>query len=553
MSRNLLMPLLGACALLASQALVRGQNYAPTYPVNYPAPAFAPPTYPSATPVTAPTNSPAAMPPQQPNNAGQPANLSPVAAPTPPAGGEVNSPSSSGNQPVTSAPLAPSQPGGWTFEGAPAPGMGMMPPGEGDGSWSSLVRCRPENADGPPRINVPRALPTIGGYFGVRYNRAILVPVNRTVSYSLLNSNPAAAATVGLTPVTSLGVRLNTLVSVDGGPGVQLAPGVVTPVTLNPGGTAVVTANGIVNSQTSVVDYAGRAQILASDYESVRPVDRAYVSGSHFNNVSDRLTQVVGPTRVVQDMPLPQGIPEVSTSLVAGSNTFFDAGIRDLTNTQILRERGQMTRGLIGFEKTVELGGIDGSFGMRLPFFEVTGSTTEIRDVGDLSLNWKAVVYGGFDTEDLITVGLVLTLPTGPKLITPQGEITSVLIQPWVGYYYTLKHAYLQGFTGVVIPTESRDTGFSYTNLALGYRFYESCKCKPFISLVAGQLEAQVLTPFERQSLGKPIVINDSFVGTAAVHVGFGDSGLLTLGFGVPVGGYRPYEYQGTAGFSVLF
>jgi hypothetical protein len=183
----------------------------------------------------------------------------------------------------------------------------------------------------------------------------------------------------------------------------------------------------------------------------------------------------------------------------------------------------------------------------------LTGAGDDIQDVGDLSLIWKAIVCGGFDTEDLVTLGLIVTLPTGQKLATPQGDIDSVLIQPWVGYYYTVKNFYLQGFTGAVIPTESRDTGFTYTSLTLGRYFYQSRKANPWISLVAGQLEGHFSTPFERPKDDRPIVINTMTYGNAVLHVGFGDKSLLTVGIGGPVGGFRPYQYAGSAMLSLFF
>src|SRR5439155_26638719 len=105
------------------------------------------------------------------------------------------------------------------------------------------------------------------------------------------------------------------------------------------------------------------------------------------------------------------------------------------------------------------------------------------------TLIWKAAVCGGFDSEDVVSLGLAVSLPTGPKVNTTVGEISSVLIQPWLGWYTTLGECYTQGFTGVVVPTDSMDTVFAFGSLVFGKRLYESCKCKPLISFVAAQIE----------------------------------------------------------------
>src|SRR5262249_16852240 len=154
-----------------------------------------------------------------------------------------------------------------------------------------------------------------------------------------------------------------------------------------------------------------------------------YVGGWYYNNIPDRFQVVPGPLRTTVAQQLPASSPEVVSSLVGNAGTFFDASQTDQVNTQFQRNRAQLTREVAGFEETVELGGIDGSFGVRVPFFQFDGGGS-FKDVGDLSLIWKAVVCGGFDTEDLVTLGLVVTVPTGPKLVTPQGEIKSVLVQP---------------------------------------------------------------------------------------------------------------------------
>lgn len=448
-------------------------------------------------------------------------------------------------------PLAPDGPP------PPVPAVSPDAPAEPEAEGLFGAACRP---GGPLDLSFgckdlrPRALPMVGDFFGVRYNRAVVLPFNRTLSYSVFNPSATAATTVGLVPPRSQGATLGAAVSVDGGPATALTTAGVTRITLAPGSGAVVTASGNVNQVSSIVDLvAARSGIKVSEYDSARPSDRVYMGATFYGNVPDRLSVTAGPVRTLNGGTLGVGTPEVASSLVENGATFFDGTFLDQSNTAFVRERGQLTRQLYGFEKTVELGGIDGSFGVRVPVVLLTGSLDQVKNIGDVSLSYKAVVVGGFDTEDLVTLGLMVTLPTGPKLVTPQGEISSVLIQPWLGYYYTLNKFYLQGFTGFVVPTESKDTGFSYSSMALGLRMFEAKRTSSLVSFVAGQIEGHINTPFERPGLDRPIIVNDLFVGTAAMHVGFGDLSVLTLGFGSPFGGYRPYEYQATAMLNVNF
>jgi hypothetical protein len=464
--------------------------------------------------------------------------------------------------PASAPPPTPATPSPVAQPSAlPAPAVGeagqIIPPGDGvavPGDDYGPGGCGPGPALSQCCNRPPTALPSIGDWLAIRYQHAFVVPVTRTVSYSVFNPDPVNPTVVTVAPIRSAGTLFPTFISINGGPAPAL-PQAPTPITLTPGGSAVITGSAVVNQVISLQDYvAARAQIKASDYDSPRPTNRVYFSGYYYNDVPDRLSLVAGgPPRLLVDGNIPVSSPEVRSSLLTNPGTFFDGGLTDLINAQIRRERGDLRREVAGFEKTLELGGIDGSFGVRLPFFQLAGAADRVTDVGDVSLIWKAVVAGGFDTEDVVTLGLVVTLPTGPKLVTPQGEIESVLIQPWLGAYYTLKKSYVQGFVGAVVPTESRDTGFAYTNLTVGHYFWQSRKCDPLISVIAGQLELNYTAAFDHPSADRPIIMHDLAVGTAAAHVGLGDLGLFTVGFGAPFGGYRPYQYQATASLSVWF
>ena len=75
-------------------------------------------------------------------------------------------------------------------------------------------------------------------------------------------------------------------------------------------------------------------------------------------------------------------------------------------------------------------------------------------------------------TGSLLSVGLEMTLPTGPSQFAGakyiQG-IQSTEIQPFIGYLLIRDRFYLHGFTSLSAPSSIRDVTMVYNDIGVGY------------------------------------------------------------------------------------
>lgn len=243
-----------------------------------------------------------------------------------------------------------------------------------------------------------------------------------------------------------------------------------------------------------------------AENESPRPVDRLFATYNYFNNV----------------------------------NTF---GGRDF----------DAHREVFGFEKTFLDG--DASFGMRVPVQQrsrADGPNT-IDGFADLSLIFKYALINDRETGDVLSAGLVLTVPTGRDVFLFDGsQLESTLFQPWVGFIVNADRAYVHGFSSAVLPTDGRDVTFLSNDLGVGYRVYQS-DGDELITLIAPTVEGHLFTPLSNRGDGDFLRAWDSFTLTTGVHIGLRNRAFLTLGFGVPLVGPRPYDFEALAQFNLRF
>ncbi len=169
-----------------------------------------------------------------------------------------------------------------------------------------------------------------------------------------------------------------------------------------------------------------------SDDESPRPVDRAFLSFNYFSDIS-RST-------------IPASIPSINVE-----------------------------RQLVGFEKTCLSG--DASVGIRLPFLQFNGfSEVDDYSIGDLSIVLKFAWLNDRQTGDILSSGVVVTVPTGTVNVQlADGSVAphAALIQPWGGFIYNLKQVFFQGFSSVTLPTDQRDPTLWLNTLAAGCWLYK--------------------------------------------------------------------------------
>ena len=215
-------------------------------------------------------------------------------------------------------------------------------------------------------------------------------------------------------------------------------------------------------------------------------------------------------------------------------------------------------RYIFGFEKTFDGG--RGSFGARLPLDQLTATSTISGNfakpggtstaLNDLSLFTKYVLKADPETGSLLSVGLEMTLPTGPSQFAGakfiQG-IHSTEIQPFIGYLLIRDRFYLHGFTSLSVPSSVRDVTMVYNDIGVGYFLFRSDDPNNFITSVAPTFEVHVNSPLTHRdwfNANDPSGTADVVDLTCGVNVGFFRQSVITFGWATPVTGPRPFNYE---------
>ena len=201
-----------------------------------------------------------------------------------------------------------------------------------------------------------------------------------------------------------------------------------------------------------------------------------------------------------------------------------------------------------------------GSFGVRLPLDQLTANSTISGNfakpggtstaLNDLSLFTKYVLKADPETGSLLSVGLEMTLPTGPSQFAGakyiQG-IHSTEIQPFIGYLLIRDRFYLHGFTSLSVPSSVRDVTMVYNDIGVGYFLFRSDDPDNFITGVAPTFEVHVNSPLTHRdwfNANDPSGTADVVDLTYGVNVGFFRQSVLTFGWVTPVTGPRPFNYE---------
>jgi hypothetical protein len=276
-----------------------------------------------------------------------------------------------------------------------------------------------------------------------------------------------------------------------------------------------------------------RAAMKISEFESALPLDRAYISYNYFNNAGGHGGFFPGGT-VFATNPS-SGITEPATAAPIGTN----------------RPSIAINRETFGAEKVLLDNAL--SIGVRVPQIQTHGDPAgDSSNIGDVSFYLKYALCYNPSTRDALSVGVVMTTPTGQNIVLSDGStLNDFLFQPWVGYLYHWGDAYVQGFHGVVVPTETRDTTFMDNDFLVGYFLYRNNGLHPCISMVAPQVEIHVTTPLNHT--GPDSLIPNLVVGTLGLNFGIGHHAILTLGAATPFTGPRPFDYELVAQMQVRF
>jgi hypothetical protein len=274
-------------------------------------------------------------------------------------------------------------------------------------------------------------------------------------------------------------------------------------------------------SRTGIVAPAVRT-FKISDDESPQPRDRVFVDFNYYDNIGAAVNSRLGI---------------------------------DLRNIDVYRET-------FGVEKTF----LDNaaSIGLRLPLntlsaesnFPGLGGTNT--DVGDLSVILKYAFWQDPHAGTLFSGGLAVTAPTGPSHFA--GSIVPItrdtILQPFIGYIWTADHWFVQGFSGIQVPTEIRDVTLLFNSIAVGYSFSRACPQDRLVRAIVPTFEVHVSDPLNHRGA---FAVND-LAGTAdvvdltmATTFELGDRSSLSVGIVTPVTGPKPFDVEALVQFNWLF
>jgi hypothetical protein len=254
------------------------------------------------------------------------------------------------------------------------------------------------------------------------------------------------------------------------------------------------------------VPFSSNGTFKIADNESPRPLDRLFVTYNYFNDV---FTGHFPQTNLHQEV--------------------------------------------FGFEKTL----LDGyaSIGLRAPIFQIQeDGPLGQSDFGDLSIVLKYAWINNTRLGNVLSTGLVVTVPTGPAFSLPDGSsFHPVILQPYAGGVFNADRLYVHGFTSLAVPTDSRDALLLFNDLGIGYRLYQGSD-KAILRYVIPTLETHINTPLSHRGAQNPqVAALDEVVFTYGVHVGLCRGAQLTLGVATPVTGPLPYDLEAFAQFNWRF
>src|SRR5262249_29169835 len=159
-------------------------------------------------------------------------------------------------------------------------------------------------------------------------------------------------------------------------------------------------------------------------------------------------------------------------------------------------------------------------------------------DFGDMTFLFKYAFLNDRQTGDTLSAGLAVTAPTGPGLSTFQGDLNTVILQPFVGGFWGANRFYVQGFSSLAVPPRARDVTLLFNDVGVGYAVYRGDQSS-LLSGVIPTVEAHVTTPLNNRGDSALVRVPDLVVLTAGSHFDLFRSARLTLGVATPVTGPR--------------
>jgi hypothetical protein len=437
---------------------------------------------------------------------------------------------------------------------APAPtadqkGQAPTADQKGQAPTNDIFAQAPAERSEPSTGTNPRMIGDLPGLFslrGVTPSALQAIQAYQVVSLPLPRVLAAQSITKQTTPIPSVGTITKIVVESTfvQGSAFQFVP-------------QALTNNNLPFQAVTRVPVASFGSFKVAENQSPLPEDRVFLTYNFFGDVR-------GPA-------VPQPNVAAGPQLLLLGNSSLGASA---VAVPVVRPvQADINRGVFGFEKTF----LDGtaSVTLRLPLFtmQADGGFSQ-HDLGDLSLLFNYAFYLDRDTGNVVTSGLMVTLPTGPHVLTLDGDIQQalqqavlgnganfdrfesnihpVLLQPFVGARWNFDRCYVLGFSSLMVPTDARAPTILFNDVGAGYRLYQGTADRA-ISAIIPTLEAHLSTPLRRSQATDPLILPDTLTLTAGVHIGLFGRSMLTIGVVTPVTGPRPFDVEAVAQFNYQF
>jgi hypothetical protein len=437
------------------------------------------------------------------------------------------------------APAAANQPAGAGQPGPTQPGPAAAADQQARADLNQ--QAAQDTSAGTPSDEAPTGVNPhmIGDFPGAFTLRTIAVPAVRTIR----GTRTVTQTTLVNVPSFTTTTQTQFVTVFPPGNEVPIQVPVTVPVTVPTTVTVPVTTSTVVPFRRRVpVTVFETVRVLApfdggfkiTENESALPEDRVFAGYNFYSNVT-------GP-------PTPASLGQVDTvSTTAGGRP---ATVSTLV-PGVAAPAVDVHREVIGFEKTF-LDGL-GSVEVRLPVLQLEGEEGFGGDgFGDVTAVLKLALLRDRRTGDVLAAGLAVTAPTGRGLLIPGGELHPTLLQPFVGYLWSPGRLYLEGFTSLAVPTDSRDVTLLFNDVALGYVLYRG-PAGQVLSGVAPVIEAHVNTPLNHRGTGDVVTLPDLVDLTGGVHLDLYDRSTLTLGAATPVTGPKVFDIEAIVQFNWRF
>lgn len=322
---------------------------------------------------------------------------------------------------------------------------------------------------------------------------------------------------------------------------------------LNAGNAGVELANPIVSP----------GLLTSSNAESPYALDRVYFTYGYYDAFQVTVPAVtIGPIVVDPDL----GPPAVNGQL-------------GLTPASYQVDGFDLHRFDVGFEKTL----FDGvaSIYFRAPFLADANNITNqaIDGAGNLNAGLKVQLLYDQCSKDVISAGFTVSAPTsrdsqvssfdqddlqidtsapltlGQRIdlinVTPSSVITlnPTYLQPWVAAQINGKRAFVQGYLGLIIPTDDRVVTVFNPNVSVGYRAWQGTG--GIITTITPVLGMQSLLPIHDDNA--ELDFSEQLFVNPSLQIGLGQKTSVSAGLSTPVVGPRGFDVGATFGFNMLY